>query len=250
MGQPETRRRLAAKCQGVVAFYARQQYRGRTYPKLTKGSPEWKARKDALYRNIPLKKQELDASNQRIEDALYKLGKIYKFNLEEPENAIKTFKDAIARFPNTNYKPEIYYLLYLTDAKDKQAAWKEKLAAEFPSSSYTRLLTKANGATATAFSGNSEIEALRDYEKILSIYQSGNYTEAFAQLEMAMAIYTGAKMEDKYAVLRIYLLGKLQGREAYQKALNDFVKDYPNSPLLPRMREVLEAQQATSARKN
>ncbi len=218
--------------------------------KLTKGSPEWKARKDALYRNIPLKKQELDASNQRIEDALYKLGKIYKFNLEEPENAIKTFKDEIARFPSTNYKPEIYYLLYLTDAKDKQTAWKEKLTAEFPSSSYTRLLTKANGAAATAFSGNSEIEALRDYEKILGIYQSGNYTEAFAQLEMAMAIYTGAKMEDKYAVLRIYLLGKLQGREVYQKALNDFVKDYPNSPLLPRMREVLEAQQSTSARQN
>lgn len=218
--------------------------------KLTKGSPEWKARKDALYRNIPLKKQELDASNQRVEDAMYKLGKIYKFNLEEPLNAVKTFKETIGRFPSTNYKPEIYYLLYLTDAKDQQAAWKEKLAAEFPGSSYTRLLNKTNGANATAFAGNSEIEALRDYEKILNLYQSGNYTEAFAQLEMAMAIYTGAKIEDKYAVLKIYLLGKLQGREAYQKALNDFVKDYPNSPLLPRMREVLEAQQATSVRKN
>ena len=215
--------------------------------KLTKDSPEWKARKDALYRNIPLQKQELDASNQRVEEALYKLGKIYKFSLDEPQNAIKTFEDALARFPSSNYKPEIYYLLYLTSTTNAQQ-WKDKLLAEFPTSSYTRMLTKANGAMAA--SGNLEIEALKDYEKIFNIYQSGNFTEAYAQLEMAILTYAGTKIEDKYAVLRIYLVGKLQGKEAYLKAINDFVKDYPNSSYLPRMRELLESQQATSAKKN
>ena len=216
--------------------------------KLTKDSPEWKAKKDALYRNIPLKKQELDASNQRMEDAYYKLGKIYKFNLEEPENAIKTFETTLSRFPNTNYKPEIYYLLFLTSVKNNQL-WKEKLLAEFPNSSYTRLLSK-NGGITVAASGNIELEALKDYEKILMLYQAGNYSEAFAQLEMAMVTYSGSKIEDKYALLRIYLLGKLQGKEAYLKALNSFTKDYPTSALLPRVREVLESQQSTSSKKN
>jgi tetratricopeptide (TPR) repeat protein len=216
--------------------------------KLTKDSPDWKAKKDALYRNIPLRKTELDASNQRIEDASYKLGKIYKFSLDEPENAVKTFEKTIARFPQTNYKPEIYYLLYLTAPKAQQEAWKEKLLAEFPNSSYTRLLTKTGGSVAST--GNSELDALKEYEKILGLYQAANYSESFAQLEMAIVTYAGTKIEDKYAVLRIYLLGKLQGREAYLKALNDFIKDYPTSPLLPRMREVLESQQSTSAKKN
>lgn len=216
--------------------------------KMTKDSPDWKAKKDALYRNIPLRKQELDASNQRIEDAYYKLGKIYKFSLEEPENAVKTFEKTLDRFPNSNYKPEIYYLLYLTVAKGTQEGWKEKLLAEYPNSSYTRLLTKNNGTIAA--SGNLELEALKDYEKILALYQINNYSEAFAQLEMAIVTYAGSKMEDKYALLRIYLLGKLQGREVYLKALNSFIKDYPTSTLLPRVREVLEAQQSTTVKKN
>ncbi len=224
------------------------QMMGDDLAKLTKDSPEWKAKKDALYRNIPLKKQELDASNQRMEDAYYKLGKIYKFNLEEPENAIKTFETTLSRFPNTNYKPEIYYLLFLTSVKNNQL-WKEKLLAEFPNSSYTRLLSK-NGGITVAASGNIELEALKDYEKILMLYQAGNYSEAFAQLEMAMVTYSGSKIEDKYALLRIYLLGKLQGKEAYLKALNSFTKDYPTSALLPRVREVLESQQSTSSKKN
>ncbi len=216
--------------------------------KLTKDSPEWKAKKDALYRNIPLRKQDLEASNQRIEDAYYKLGKIYKFSLEEPANAVKTFEQTLARFPNSNYKPEIYYLLYLTDVKNNQTGWKEKLIAEFPNSSYTRLLTKSTGTVAA--SGNMELEALKDYEKILALYQVNNFSEAYAQLEMAIVTYAGSKMEDKYALLRIYLVGKLQGREAYLKALNGFIKDYPTSSLLPRVREVLEAQQSTTVKKN
>lgn len=221
---------------------------GSDAPALTKDSPEWKSRKDALYRNIPLRKQELDASNQRMEDAYYKLGKIYKFSLIEPDNAIKTFLTTLERFPSTNYKPEIYYLLFLTDQKGNQESWKAKLLAEFPNSSYTRLLTKTNGSIAAT--GNLELEALKDYEKILALYQNANFSEAFAQLEMAMVTYSGSKVEDKYALLRIYLLGKIQGREAYLKALNSFIKDYPTSPLLPRVREVLEAQQSTSIKKN
>lgn len=216
--------------------------------KLTKDSPDWKAKKDAMYRNIPLRKQELDASNQKIEEAYYKLGKIYKFGLEEPENAVKTFEKSLVLFPTSNYKPEIYYLLFLTDVKGKQESWKEKLVAEYPNSSYTRLLTKSNGSVATT--GNLELDALKDYEQILNLYQKNNFSEAFAQLEMAMVTYTGSKIEDKYALLRIYLLGKLQGRELYLKALNSFIKDYPTSPLLPRVREVLEAQQSTTIKKN
>ncbi len=216
--------------------------------KITKDSPEWKAKKDALYRNIPLKKQELEASNQRIEDAYYKLGKLYKFSLEEPENAVKTFQTTLDRFPSTNYKPELYYLLFLTDQKGRQESWKEKLLSEYPNSSYTRLLTKAKGSIAAT--GNLELEALKDYEKILALYQSANYSEAYAQLEMAIVTYAGSKLQDKYALLRIYLLGKLQGRDAYLKALNSFIKDFPASPLLPRVREVLEAQQSTSIKKN
>ncbi len=216
--------------------------------KITKNSPEWKARRDAMYRNVPLRKEEFEASNKRIEDAYYQLGKIYKFGLDEPQNSIKTFEEMIGRFPTSNYKPEVYYLLVLLNEKTpKQADWKNKLTAEYPNSSYLRLLNKTGGVVMA--SANPEQQAIRDYEEVYNLYKLGNVTEAFARLESDILTNANTKIEDKFALLKIYVAANIQGRDGYLKAINDFIKSYPKSQYLPRVRELYEAQQATVNRK-
>lgn len=218
--------------------------------KIKKGSPEWKTRRDAMYRNIPLRKEDFEASNKRVEDAFYQLGKIYKFGLDEPQNSTKTFEELISRFPASSYKPEVYYLLYLlADKTPKQADWKNKLAAEFPNSSYLKLLNKTGGAV-VAVAANPEQQAQKDYEELLALYESGNYSEAYARLESDILSHAGTKAEEKFGFLKIYLAGRLQGREAYLKSINEFIKNYPKSQNLPRVRELLEAQQSAASRKD
>jgi tetratricopeptide (TPR) repeat protein len=211
---------------------------------IVKNSDEWKAKKETLRANIPFRQPEFDASNKRIEAATYQLGKIYKFGLDEPINSVKTFKDLLGRFPTTTYKPEVYYLLFLTDKKANQGNWKTLLTTEFANSPYLRLINNEGGKTDVV--GNPELQAIRDYEQLYSLYQSGNYTEALARVEIDVASHAGTKSQEKFGFLKIYLAGKVNGQEAYLKAINDFVKEFPNSQYLPRAKELLEAQQSKS----
>ena len=207
---------------------------------------ERKAEKDALMRQIPVTKEAQVLANQRVENALYKLGKLYKFQLDKPADAIPTFEQLLTRYPNTLPKPEVYYLLYLSNEQvGKASDWKDKLLAEYPNTSYARLA----GRTATQ-STDSEAQAQRDYTSIYELYKANNTTEALARAESALGVLAGTQLEDKLALLRVMMIGRVQGVDAYRKALNEFVRDYPASKLLPRARDMqAAADQPTANRK-
>ncbi|MGM9506895.1 tetratricopeptide repeat protein [Larkinella sp. GY13] len=216
---------------------------------VTLTAEERKAQKDVLYATIPFSPEALAQSNQRLEDAYYRLGKLYKFQFNQPDKAIPTFETLLTRYPNTSVKPEVYYLLMVSnDQLNRTSSWKDKLLAEFPTSSYARQVGKtgANGApTATG-----ETEAQRVYTEIYGLYKANNLSEALSRAETALGALTGSLIEDKMAVLRVILIGKVRGVEPYRQALIEFIRDYPTSSLLPKVREMqVAAEQQTAKRK-
>jgi tetratricopeptide (TPR) repeat protein len=195
------------------------------------------AQRDAMRARIPFTADGQLQANQRVETALYKLGKLYKFQFNQPADAISTFEQLLNRYPNTIQKPEVYYLLYLSNEQlGKASPWKDRLQTEFPNTSYARL----TGKTATQ-SSDSEALALAVYTQIYDLYKENNLTEALARADKALGDYAGTKINDKLALLRVLLVGKLQTLDAYRQALNEFVRDFPASPLLFRAREMLAA---------
>ncbi|MVM38317.1 tetratricopeptide repeat protein [Spirosoma sp. HMF3257] len=212
---------------------------------LTSPAAGRKAKKDAMMAKIPFAKEAQLAANQRIENALYKLGKLYKFQLNQPADAIPTFEELLTRYPNTLQKPEVYYLLYLSNEQvGKTSSWKDKLLAEYPNTSYARLTGKAAVQTT-----DSEAQALKTYTAIYELYKT-NPTEALARAETAIGSFAGTQLEDKLALLRVMLVGRVQTVEAYRQALTEFIRDYPGSQLLPRVKEMqTAAEQATTKRK-
>ena len=213
---------------------------------LTNSSTSQKGQKDVMMAKIPFAKEAQSAANQRIENALYKLGKLYKFDLNQPTDAIPTFEQLLIRYPNTLQKPEIYYLLYLSNEQiGKSSAWKDKLLAEYPNTSYARLTGKAVAQTS-----DSEAQALKTYTDIYDLYKANNSAEALTRAESALGSVAGTQLEDKLALLRVMLLGKVKGVEAYRQALSEFVRDYPASQLLPHVKEMqAAADQITAKRK-
>ncbi|MBB5285911.1 tetratricopeptide (TPR) repeat protein [Rhabdobacter roseus] len=217
---------------------------------MTKGSEEWQARRDELRRAIPLTAEALAASQKRKEEALYRLGKIYRFDLEEPQKAVASFTRLLKEYPSTTFREEVYYLIYLSlDEQDKnRPLWKEKLLTEYPNSLYARLLNQTpddNGLAGTTAAGSPA----KRYDAVYALYTRGNYTEALEQVENAVAQFHGHALEDKFALLRIFLVGKVRGRDAYLGAINEFIRLYPSSPLLPRVQEMLEISGQAAARR-
>jgi tetratricopeptide (TPR) repeat protein len=218
---------------------------------MTKGSEAWVARRDELRKNVPITEMALSSSEKREEDALYRLGKIYRFDLKESDKAVTTFTRLLNDFPKTAYREEIYYLIYLSqeESNKNRPLWKEKLLAEFPNSSYARLLNQDR--LSSNDSGNSPAagSAAKTYDTIYKLYTSGNFSEALAQAENALAVYQSNPLIDKFALLRIFLIGKVQGRDAYLQAINEFIRLYPESSLLPRVQEMLEVTGRASIRR-
>ncbi|MCK8491173.1 tetratricopeptide repeat protein [Spirosoma sp. RP8] len=202
-----------------------------------------KAQKDAFYAKIPFTKEAQAQANQRVENALYKLGKLYKFQLNQPADAIPTFEQLLTRYPNTLQKPEVYYLLHLSNEQlGKTSSWKDKLLAEYPNTSYARLAGKT-----VAQSGDSEAKALVTYNQIYELYQANNVTEALARADNSLSSFAGTQLEDKLALLRVILVGRVQGVDAYRQSINEFIRDYPASPLLPRVKAMQDAANRITA---
>ncbi|MEZ0540136.1 type IX secretion system periplasmic lipoprotein PorW/SprE [Fibrella arboris] len=216
-----------------------------------------KAKKDELYRQIPFSADALQKSNDQLESALFRQGKLYKFQLDQPLQAMTTLDRLLVRYPNSSYKPEAYYLMHLSaEQAGKPSPWRDKLLTEFPTSSYAKLLTAA-GSQSTLTSntengkgGVNEIAANQTYTNLYELYQSGNSTEALARVEAALGTFGGSKIADKMALLRIVLIGRVQGVDAYRQALTEFVRDYPLSPLLSHIKERQAAAEQLSAKRN
>ncbi len=203
----------------------------------------------AMKAQLPLTPLALTQSNQRIENALYRLGKLYKFQFNQPTEAIGTFEQLLTRYPNTLQKPEVYYLLFVSnDQLGRTSTWKDKLLAEYPNTSYARLAGKTSGGQAVG--SGTESQALKTYADIYYLYQSGNLTEGLARVDNSLAQFSGTQIEDKFALLRVMLIGKVQGTEPYRQALAEFIRDYPASLLVPHVKELqAAAEQATAKRK-
>jgi tetratricopeptide (TPR) repeat protein len=204
---------------------------------LKKGTEAWNSIHAELKKNVPLSDTAMVASHKRKEDALYTLGKIYRFDLKESQRAVTTFGRVLRDYPATQYKDEIYYLMYLSldESDGARSSWRDKLTKEFPNSTYARLVNKSAGNAID--SNNNPIKA---YEKVYQLYIDGNFTKALEEVEADLPSYKGSMLEDKFALLRVFLIGRVRGKDPYAQAITEFIRLYPSSIYLPRLKEMQE----------
>ncbi len=214
---------------------------------MEKNSPEWNARREQLRSEVPLTDSSMRISHKIKENALYELGKIYRFDLKEPKNAAATFQRLLKDYPGTSFKEEVYYLLFLSlpDTDVNRNGWKDRLIAEYPGSTYARLLANFDESN---LSNMQSGEAEKVYQSIYNLYSTGTYAQALSEVEAALTKYQRSLLKDKFALLRIYLVGKVRGKDAYLQAINEFIRLYPDSKLLPRVQEMLDITGQASLR--
>ena len=214
---------------------------------MEKGSEQWNTIKESLKANIPFDENRYLASQAKKEEALVKLGKIYRFDLKENSRAVSTFRRVITEFPESKYKDELYYLLFLTmDAGSvEKSSWKEKLLAEFPNSTYARLVNdrSPDGSKTNAF--KNPVEA---YENSYQLYSAGEFDKALTDIERNLPAYKGSILEDKFALLRVFLIGKVRGKEQYTQAITEFIQLYPNSKYISRIKEMQDLSSGSFGR--
>ena len=193
-----------------------------------------------LKAKIPFSKEAFEASMKRKEDASFELGKIYKFRLNEPKNAISTLDNFIINFPKSTHEPEALYLLALLNEENPagKETYRKKLMEDYEDSYFARLLNRTSTET---LSTGKESESQKLYAEAYEYYAQNNFTDALSFVETGLKQYPNSQIEDKFAFLKAMILAKTQTVDIYQKALKNFITDFPKSQLIAMAKERLEA---------
>ena len=166
----------------------------------------------------------------KIEEAYFKLGDLYYFQLDEKVNAENSYEHLLSRFPQSPYKPEVLYKLYLIH-KERGNQTAELLAKEisdqFPSSTFAKILLNPDYLKETNVT--QEKQKLI-YKEAYTEYQRNNLRGTQEKIRQAQTMGE-TSFTPQLDLLQILITGKTEDVTRYQYELGEFVKKYPDSKL-------------------
>jgi tetratricopeptide (TPR) repeat protein len=189
------------------------------------------AERDNLLSTIPFSDEEKKVALSMIETAYYQLGKIYNFDLDEKVNAAEMYETLLQRFIESEYEPEVLYLLYLVyrdleDERYQQVG--EKLVRLFPNTTFAKLVLNPN------YEEESDIASeklKRYYSSAYELYLIDSLDSALYIIDAGMEQYPDNSFSDNMKLLQILIWAKTDGYYKYQYELQQFEKEYPESEL-------------------
>ena len=197
--------------------------------------------RDNLLSSIPFSEADKQAALTMIEDAYYNLGKIYNFDLEERENAAETYETLLERFNESEYKPEVLYLLYLVYKdldNDNYREIGDQLVLLFPNTTFAKLVKNPNYTEES----DAASEKLKQYYKTAyEYYMIDSLDTALFIANQGMEQYPDNSFSDNMKLLQIMIWGKTDGFYKYQYELQQFEKDFPESELLDFVNHLLSS---------
>lgn len=194
---------------------------------------------DRIVKELPVTDQQKTNALRMIEEAYFRLGDIYYFDLQETDNAIASYLKLLSRFPQTNFRPEVLYKLYLI-FKDTDTARSEQYATElkekFPESTFAKILVNPNylQESSLALEKQKTIYA-QAYQK----YDSGNYSGAQQLIRQALSMEKTA-FNANLELLNVLVVGETENISQYQLALENFLKQYPDSEVSAYAQKLLD----------
>ena len=205
---------------------------------------EFKIDKSALIAGLPTSMEQQQVLLDEIEVAQYNLGNIYNFDLEEKNNAVQTFEDFLVRFPESEFRHEVMYQLYLIlasiDRNKRSEYYKNLVLSEAPESIYGKLIINPN------YREDSRIESERlqkMYAKAYQMYQNGQFQEAMSLANEGLTLYPDNDFVDNMELLKILIEGKSGSIYKYESQLNKFLVTYSESELIPYVETLVSASE-------
>jgi tetratricopeptide (TPR) repeat protein len=144
---------------------------------------------ETLMGNLPLSPEKTDSSNSIVASNLFALAKLYQNELEDYEEAIKTYEECLRRFPNKLEDGDIYLGLYYcynkTGNTERANYYKNLLNSQFAN---TKSWQKLNNPAAVNTKTQNPA-ATKTYEHIYDLFIEGNFDEALAEKKKADSSY-------------------------------------------------------------
>jgi len=179
---------------------------------------------------LPLDSSSMQSSHALIQKALFDLGNIYKENMRDEVNAIKSFEELISRYDTSDFHLTSYYLLYRLWLNEQNSIkankYKNIILKEYPNSDYAKLILNPNYLKDLAA---QKAEADLFYEKTYGYYKRGFYQQTRSNCAEAYTNYPESPLIPKFKLLEALSQGRDAGKDSTIRALSVVATSYRDS---------------------
>lgn len=189
---------------------------------------------------IPLTDSMMQASNLKIIDAYFNMGKVYKEKFLDYKLAITTFEEFIKKYPDNEYQLVVYYYLFqlyhLEKNQSKAEFYKNLIITKYPDSNYAKALTNPN------YAKEAEEELLKIgnmYADAYENYENANYSKVLETCNIIDSQYANNIYSPKFRFLKAIAKGKVNGPSEMIIELKTVISDFPNDGVSEYAKEVL-----------
>jgi tetratricopeptide (TPR) repeat protein len=193
-----------------------------------------------LYAQLPKTDEDKAKALGLIEDAYFHLGDLNYFKLNEKQDARDLYEKLIQRFPDSKFKPEVLYKLYLIAKEiDPESAprYANALKQEFPTSTYAKILQNPDYLKETSITAEKQKMA---YKEAYQDFVKGQLVASNRKIDEAILMGESGFLP-QLDLLKILITGKTEDITRYQYELGEFAKKYPDSPLQGYAKQLLDA---------
>lgn len=191
-------------------------------------------------KGLPTNDSLVAKSNEKIVDAYYLVGSIYKEDLNNNKKATAAFEELNSRYPTNKYLLNTYYLLYRIYEADKKTEkaefYKQKILSEFPESEFAALIKNPNYASEK---NTAKGEAETFYTTTYKAYREGNYNESYKLSNEGIGKFGKNEFLPKFEFIRALSLGKTSSVDSMEVALKLLVAKHPKSEVTPLANDIL-----------
>lgn len=196
--------------------------------------------RDSYIKNLPLSIEAMRESNNMIIEAYFDAGVIYKEQLYDLPQSIKTFETLNKRFPYSKNRVMVLYFLHrLHDEKgnlDFAEDYKNMLIEEFPNSDYAKLV-KSSSYIEQLSDANSKLES--SYEKAFAYYAKSKYKECIAICDRVNTKNPNNILYPNFDFLKTQASAHKSNKNTYMASLEKIIEKYPKHAVAESAKEIL-----------
>ncbi len=180
---------------------------------------------------LPLTEEKIAQSNDKLIDAYYNAGSIYKDDLNSNRKANQMFDELVRKFPKGKLNLESYYQIYLIALKTKNQAradeYKAKIMAEYPESKIAKYIQDPEYLNKLKESENA---VANYYQSTYEDYSKGRYTEAIEKCKLADVKFKLNTFKPKFDLLNAMIEAKQNRLDDYVQSLNKIITKHTGTP--------------------
>lgn len=197
-------------------------------------------KKEFYTQDLPLTDSLMTISHDKIRDALFNAGKIFKADFTNYPRSAESFEELNRRYPDNIYLLsalfELYDLYELMGDKQKSDYYRNLIISQFPESNYAQYLINPNFFI--------EMEARMDslnriYSETFRNYKAGNYRSVISLTPQMKAMNPDSAMMPKIDFMDMVANGTQTGVQNFEKLLQNYVTTYPAEEPTPLANEIL-----------